>query len=279
MRNCPTCTPCPPISPITLPTFLEAGIPLEQPQRKTICVHFSTALKATSGRGSPQRTRSPESTVLRSPPSYPVTVLSLDIETYGAVAGCVNQTNFHPQKSIVLDGCPEADLIQTVALTWRDPFGECQSGFFRWKDRGTQARLARWLRHLTTSISALPPKTAPRYPPGLWGMNIKFDVLFLRRCSTLLRCHLRPPFPLLDMSVVNYLNSEIRPERSLKNIAPLLRVARYEEGRTCQKGHKFRSSLDPELRKYNCLDTYASLACIEKLVDPDPGPILPILAS
>lgn len=182
-------------------------------------------------------------------PRYPISRLSLDIETYGAVATCPPQTCFHPVKSAHFDR--PRNLIATAALCWRDPSGELRNAAFNWSIASHRDRFISFLRHVSPDGEFL-------------GMNIKFDILNLLAADPRVRLHLHPGRRLVDLSVLNYLHSEQRPERSLKSIAPLLRIARYDEA-TSLKHHRYPSGDDPALLAYNVKDTIVTLLAIEEL--------------
>lgn len=94
----------------------------------------------------------------------------------------------------------------------------------------------------------------------LIGQNIKFDLLYLRHAYTECKIWLNHPLPIADLIVTNYLYNEGRPERSLKALAPLLRVTRYKEGFT-----QYATSTDTTLHQYNCQDTAATILSHQRL--------------
>ena len=98
------------------------------------------------------------------------TILSLDIETYGACQKAMDgtalpqQTVFHPVKSLQIDGVPPQHLVLTCALTlvrgdyWNLP--ECQPADTMVLDMSLpdhRAILVSWLNHAqgTADISAI----------------------------------------------------------------------------------------------------------------------------
>lgn len=183
------------------------------------------------------------------PPPYPLRLLSLDIETYGAIRGMPEQKHFHPRKSEAYDGVAPSRMIQTVGLSWRDPDGVLHSGIF---PRSSEFRnLWDWLRKLRADDGEL------------LGQNLTFDVGYLRYCYPFCRRWLDHPLRLRELSVQNYLHNEARPERSLKSLAPLLSVTKYEGGMM----GRYSSDRDPRLWRYNCQDTGATLLCDEELSD------------
>jgi DNA polymerase len=185
------------------------------------------------------------------PPTAPLSILSLDIETYGAVSRPPEQTQFHPEKSMTVDGCPREDLIETVALSWPledgEPNGTLASAIFDYRQRRHRRTLLRWLRHLARSGGTL------------IGTNLIFDLLYLRAASPAFRSALGwHSMHLWDLSITSYLHSEARPERSLKTLAPLFGFISYEKDQALMG--TYESSTDPRLWLYNCRDSWATLA-------------------
>lgn len=173
--------------------------------------------------------------------------LSLDIETYGACSQFPPQTCFHPAKSRHYD--QPSRLICTVAVCGRSEKGDLECYAWDWSDyRNTQSLLA-CLRALSGDLV---------------GMNLKFDLLYLRADDPLLASTLTPDIMLTDLSVLNYLHSEQRPERSLKSIAPLLGITDYDESRSL-KHYRYPSPTHPDLIAYNVKDAWATLQAVEVL--------------
>jgi len=93
----------------------------------------------------------------------------------------------------------------------------------------------------------------------LLNHNIAFDLLNLRALPQFRRA-LSHNHLLVDTQVLNYLDSEIRPERTLKNISPLLGTHVY--ARTLKDG-RFPDPISPDpdgytLPGYNAEDTHAT---------------------
>ena len=146
-------------------------------------------------------------------------IISLDIETYGAAATngrgqmLPAQTVFHPARAIATDGVAHQDLVLTCAITipasepaptgkpgtWTlDSIGQMQPGVtftLNLTDPTTHDTLLAWLRHSHTIV----------------GMNLPFDILWLRAFSPSIALALNGRHTLIDLSVVNYLHSELRP--------------------------------------------------------------------
>lgn len=193
----------------------------------------------------PVRPDQPATRICPPLPLYPVTRLSLDIESYGAIATQPPQTCFHPAKCMHFD--KPKRLIATVALAWRTPEGGVDSAAFLWKNKEHRARLLEFIRNARELV----------------GMNIRFDVLFLRT-DPLFAHYLRfGSAQLLDLSVLSYLHSEMRPERSLKAIAPLLGITEYDESHSL-KHFRYPTDDDAELLAYNVKDAWATLLAVEK---------------
>lgn len=86
----------------------------------------------------------------------------------------------------------------------------------------------------------------------LLGHNIAFDMMYLRALGyPVSRRHL-----LLDSSILSYLETEIRPERSLKSISPLLGTHVYDDA--IVGSYRFPKADDPGMAHYNSEDTHAT---------------------
>lgn len=182
-------------------------------------------------------------------PSYKFKRLSVDIETYGACHPYPEQTEFHPIRALHWDN--PKDLVVTASVCWRNEEGELQAaGFNMWEARH-RARLASFIRNLE--------------PDGdLIGMNIKFDIMWLRAFDPQFLLALNMDVRLTDLAVLNYLHSEQRPERSLKALAPLFRITKYDAA-TSLKHHRYKSRKDPDLMAYNVKDSWSTLLAVEYL--------------
>tara|TARA_R110002126_G_scaffold74739_4_gene186309 strand:+ start:7261 stop:9345 length:2085 start_codon:yes stop_codon:yes gene_type:complete len=200
-------------------------------------------------------------------------IISLDIETYGAAATngrgqmLPAQTVFHPARAIATDGVAHQDLVLTCAITipaaepapagkpgtWNlDGIGQLQPGVtftLNLTDPTTHDTLLAWLRHAHTIV----------------GMNLPFDILWLRAFSPSIALALNGRHTLIDLSVVNYLHSELRPERSLKSLGPVLGTHAYNDAATLKDGRRFPSPTSPELHAYNAQDTHNTMLAIAHL--------------
>lgn len=181
----------------------------------------------------------------------------MDIETYGitrfSVSGQLlpDQTVFHPARSVDVDGCRLRDLVQSVSITVATDdvqLADLRPGptfVFQLHRPEHRVHLARWLTHAHTIL----------------GMNLQFDLLYLRSQPDL-RFHLSNQV-LIDLSVLNYLHSELRPERSLKSLGPILGTHAYPQEQL-DRTKRYHDAKSPELHRYNAADTHNTLlACAE----------------
>ena len=196
-----------------------------------------------------------ELVILEAPvhPPYALKRLSLDIETYGFIRGYPHRTYFHPAKSHKLDHVDPSDMCQTCGLSWRDPGGELHHAIFFMDDPGHRRRLWNWIKRCRQDAGF----------EYLLGQNISFDLTYLRYCYKEARILLDDPLPIMDLMVLNYLHDESRPEKSLKALAPLFRVLKYEGNDT--DNVEYDNARVPELAQYNCQDTASTLRIAEKL--------------
>lgn len=179
-------------------------------------------------------------------------ILSPDIETYGILEG-QEQRYFHPLKSAEFDGVPLGQQIVSVSLTWREgdhSHSLFRSGIFLMNRESHRNNLWRWLSKAQSENWTL------------LGQNLTFDLLYLRANHPEARWFLKPPLRLMDLMIANYLHDEARPERSLKDIAPLMDVTKYKEG-----FRQYKSVDDPDLWRYNCQDTEATYRVYLKLAE------------
>ena len=197
-------------------------------------------------------------------------VISLDIETYGAAAtngrGTMlpAQTVFHPARAIATDGVARQDLVLTCAITVAAAQPETPHNLegiaslapgptftLNLTDPTSHDILLAWLRHADTIV----------------GMNLPFDILWLRAYTPALALALCGRHTLIDLSVVNFLHSELRPERSLKSLGPVLGTHSYQESATLKDGRRFPSPTCPNLHAYNAQDTHNTLLAVAHLAN------------
>jgi hypothetical protein len=200
-------------------------------------------------------------------------IISLDIETYGAAATngrgqmLPAQTVFHPARAIATDGVARQDLVLTCAITI--PAAEpVTDGFV---DMWNLDRIAELQPGVTFTLNLTDPTTHPillawlRHAHTIIGMNLPFDILWLRAFSPAIALALNGRHTLIDLSVVNFLHSELRPERSLKSLGPVLGTHAYNEAATLKDGRRFPSPTSPELHAYNAQDTHNTMLAVAHL--------------
>lgn len=184
------------------------------------------------------------------PPTYPIDRLSYDIETYGLFTDSPRQTQYHPRKMEAYDGIARSRIIRTASLTHRDTHGELKHAFFDMQNPSHRRKLWSWFDHCRKN---------PDFQ-FLLGQNISFDLVVTRYCYPESKAWLNHHLPIMDTIVANYLHNETRPEKSLKNLAPLFNITTYEiEGDV----RRFADAMSA--RFYNCQDTAATLLLMEKL--------------
>lgn len=186
------------------------------------------------------------------PPDYPITRLAFDLETYGLFKDGPAQTQFHPLKMETYDCVPRAGIIRTCGLSWRDPLGEMHHAMFLMDRSDHRRRLWSWFKKV---------RNDPKFE-FLLGQNINFDLVTLRHCYPECKAWVDYPLPVMDTIITNYLHDEGRPEKSLKNLAPLFRITKYDLGPELKR---YENNKDPKAWQYNCQDTYATLRLQEKL--------------
>jgi len=222
-------------------------------------------------------------------------IISLDIETYGAVEEgyrgnlLPQQTVFQPSKSMHTDGVDLKDLIVTASITLvkedqcptqkehSNPLLQ-QQAKYKTQTRGNSLCLSSERQELSSQrLKNLTPQETMvfnlsndtdrdrlrkwlNHSEIILGMNLPFDIQYLRK---------DPQFKfvlekqlLIDLSVMNYLHDETRQEKSLKNLGPILRTHSYK---TTLKNERFKSPFDPPLYEYNAQDTHNTVLAIREL--------------
>lgn len=170
-----------------------------------------------------------------------------DSETYGAVGR--TQTQFHVAKMVHWDKVARKDILICGALAWKDSeTGQIQSAFFNLREAGHRQRLVAWFKWLH------------EHDVPLLCQNAGFDLPVTRYCLPAAHKWLRPPLRLVDLLVSSYLVDEVRPEKSLKALAPLMLGQRglYGDDEKCLN---FTAHNDPALAKYNVADVERTLEC------------------
>lgn len=195
-------------------------------------------------------------------------LISLDIETYGACThnskgqALPSQSAFHPQRALITDGVSRENMVLTCTITTEvhscpctkqykpvtlDKAKPCCTFTMHMDQEKDRVLLHRWLTWGDTIL----------------GMNLPFDLQFLRACDPRFLFATRAyTKTLYDLSILNYLHSELRPERSLKSLGPVLGTHAYK--RTIKDG-KFRSPHDPEFLSYAAQDTHNTLLASAEL--------------
>lgn len=107
--------------------------------------------------------------------------------------------------------------------------------------------MAKWIRHADTLIL----------------MNAQFDLLYLRAFSPLLRALLNGRHTIIDLAAINFLESDVRPERSLKTIGPVLLTHSYE-ATASQQFHRNDTGIQ-QMHQYNAEDTHNTIRAVAEL--------------
>lgn len=187
-------------------------------------------------------------------------ILSVDTETYGIAKASWDgkplpkQTVFNPRRSLETDGAALSDLVLTCSITevkgdrdqpWAWEHGPTRVFLF---NRSRHRRwCTEWLKKMTTMV----------------GMNLPFDVQYLAVLPGF-NFLLNRRVHLVDLAVINYLSSEMRPERSLKDIGPLFGLYRYSEEEE-KREQSYENPHDPKLHYYNACDTHNTVTAIRYL--------------
>ena len=96
----------------------------------------------------------------------------------------------------------------------------------------------------------------------LIGQNIAYDLMVLRAHSPRLRIALSGRHALVDLSVLNFLHSELRPEKSLKDLGRILGTHLYPDD---EKSRRYPSPSSRLLHEYNASDTHNALLSVVAL--------------
>lgn len=186
-----------------------------------------------------------------------------DVETYGAVRRNFHghevprQTVFNAQRSLHLDGCLPHDLCQTISITV--PANQCDGP-------PTLPAIAALRPGPTFTLNLADPAHFSiliewlTWADTLLNQNLVFDLMYLRACRPELHDVLDGRHFLVELMVLNFLDSDIRPQRSLKEIGPALGLFSYNQGddylETLRKGGTYESPHDPKLHLYAAADTH-----------------------
>lgn len=236
-------------------TFHPAYILRDATASPAVEAHLGCLLRHLTGAGtkllSPVVAGAPPTPFLEAPATLPVDtkLVCLDIETVGCLAGR-EQSQFHPVKLVCWDSTRAQDVLVSCALSWRKADGTMQSAFYNLTVPLHRRALCAVLRELQDTGGTL------------LLQNATFDLTFLRAFMPACTSYLEPPLRLADLMVASYLVDEVRPEKSLKALSPLLMGASglySDEWRALN----FRGPTDPELPLYNIADTERTLACYD----------------
>lgn len=166
------------------------------------------------------------------------------------------QTTFQAALAPHLDGLTPQQTIVTAALAWFED-GELRTALWVVAEREPHRDFIDMLRGLVARGVRI----------TLLGSNLLFDLSWLRAWDPeLLGVICESNFDLRDIAVLNFLDDEERPEKSLKAISRLLSVADYSKLPSL-KYHRYESPRDPALWSYNVLDAAATLWCARLLSD------------
>ncbi len=171
--------------------------------------------------------------------------LAVDIETIGCLAGR-EQSQFHPNKILHWDSAHSSEVLVSAAVAWRGG-----AGFYNLRDQ----------KHRAKFVSVL--RWAQEYRCTLLFHNVAFDVPFLRRFLPACARYLEPPTKLADLMIASHMVDDLRPERSLKALSPLMLGQRglYTEE---QRTFDYTGPDDPDLARYNVADVERTLECYHR---------------
>ena len=223
----------------------------------TIQAHFVLLRRYLTGEFTPNKLQIVPEISPEVPEKFPEKI-SVDIETYGILKGR-EQTVFTPAKSRQIDGVPYGQQIVTVSIAYRDFLslpspGRIRTAVFRWNDSSQRLNLLNWFRVAVESKCIL------------LGQNFKFDLLYLMMNSRYLEKLLSPCRCRVDDTLIKaFLLDEQRPEKGLKELSLLFGIANYGGLKVTGKTGSAKSSNDPDLHYYNCLDAAATLVLSEEL--------------
>jgi uracil-DNA glycosylase family 4 len=225
------------------------------PQRKPALVksvqeHFSLLIRYLKGEFIPNNLRVKVEVGCPVPDEFP-DLVCVDIETYGILEG-VDQSVFHPMKSLHVDKVPIGEQIVTVAVGYKDP--ESVTGYrtilYEWDKHKYHIR--KWFRMFNKRGTTV------------LGQNIKFDLQYLRANDSVLSLYISPQkLKVDDTLIASFLYYEQRPEKGLKELATLFGITDYSRLEVTGSSGRAKNSSDPKLHYYNCLDVATTLALYE----------------
>lgn len=196
-------------------------------------------------------------------------LISLDIETYGS---CVangkgqflpSQSAFHPQRALQTDGVSRDNMVLTCTITTEVHSCPCTKTYLADITLDKAKPCCTFTLHMDQEKDRVLLHRWLTWADTILGMNLPFDLQFLRACDPRFQFATTPyGKTLYDLSILNYLHSELRPERSLKSLGPVLGTHAYK--RTIKDG-KFRSPHDPQFLDYAAQDTHNTLLASAEL--------------
>ena len=136
------------------------------------------------------------------------------------------------------------------------------------------SKLVEWLSSLSPGPSTVFHMDRPEHRKALRVIlqrssvlvGLPFDILNLRVLPGY-KPVLSDTQHIIDVSWLNFLQCEVTPERSLKDIGPALGIYRYDEDKTLRSDKRFSSPDDPNFIDYNAQDTHNSIIAIAALAD------------
>lgn len=187
-------------------------------------------------------------------PPATTTLLSLDIETYGGLAGfkvAGDKQQFHWEKMLYVDKVERSAVVRTVGLAWRDHEGRMRGKVYR-------------MSKLRERLALLRVLGRPRL--RLLGQNLPFDVQTLRAFDVRFRRLLTPArVTLIELMVRSFLENDMRVERGLKQAVVVGQIDDYyDDPVDLRKGERYDSDDDPRLWTYNIKDCFDTLLLYEK---------------
>lgn len=203
---------------------------------------------------------------LRGPQPGDAGLVSLDIETYGLFKKNADgevlppQTVFHPERSLLQDKVPLKDLVLTAAITLpkqdfapEDLSAEVLGGMapgetflFRLDRARDRLLLRKWIDHAW----------------GFMGSHFQYDALCLRRVGF---TNLDRTKMVLDLLTINYLHCEIREDRGLKSLGPVLGEYSYDDMEVAKDEKVYDDPRSKGAQQYNCRDTHRTILGIAAL--------------
>lgn len=237
-----------PGGPRVFSTFHPAILhPLREPGKvRAVETHFALLIRYLRGEFIPNElTIVPE--VLADIPDKLPDKVSLDIETYGILAG-VEQTVFHPVKSKDIDGVDYKYQIETVSFGWEED-GRIRTALYMFNFKAHRRKIREWFRRMSRDkITCI-------------GQNIKFDLMYLYFSGDQEIPYWIDPRRLKidDVLLMGFLFYEQQPEKGLKEQAILYGISDYSANKVTGKQGNAKSCWDKDLHIYNCKDAAVAL--------------------